>query len=78
MNYSGRVTGESFSGDFLKEALKRVSAEKPYRGPEYYEEGAWSYACRSEGSPEWFQGYESISYKGKQVYECFFHGSTVL
>ena len=78
MNYTGNVTGEAFSGDFLKEALKRVSPEKPYRGPEYYVEGSWTYRCRSEGTPEWFQGYECISFCGKQVYECFFHGSAIV
>ncbi|MDO5446051.1 MAG: DUF5680 domain-containing protein [Eubacteriales bacterium] len=77
MNYSGRVTGEPFSGDFLKEALKRVPEEKPYRGPEHYEEDPWSYCCRTDGTPEWFQGYESICYQEKQVYECFFFGTVV-
>lgn len=78
MNYAGRVTDESFSGDFLKEALKHVTADKPYRGPEYYEEGSWTYKCISEGTPEWFQGYENICLCGKQVYECFFHGSAIV
>lgn len=78
MNYAGKVTDESFSGDFLKEALKRVPSEKPYRGPEHYEEGPWSYRCRSEGTPEWFQGYESICFRGKLIYECFFHGSAII
>ena len=36
MNYIGRVTGENFSGDFLKEALLRVPEENPYRGPREY------------------------------------------
>ena len=31
MNYIGRVTGENFSGDFLKEALLRVPEENPYQ-----------------------------------------------
>lgn len=78
MNYTGQVTGESFSGDFLKEALKHVTSEKPYRGPEYYEEDSWTYRCTSEGTPEWFQGYENICFCGKQIYECYFHGSAII
>lgn len=77
MNYAGRVTGDTFSGDFLKEALKRVTPDKPYRGPDFYEEGSWTYSCYSEGTPEWFQGYENICYSGEQVYECYFHGSEI-
>ena len=34
MNYVGRVTGENFSGDFLKEALLNVPEDKPFRGPD--------------------------------------------
>ena len=33
MNYIGRVTGDDFSGDFLKEALLRVPQDMPFRGP---------------------------------------------
>ena len=63
MNYAGRVTGGNFSGDFLKEALLHVPEDKPFRGP--------------QGDFEWFQGKESIEYRGKQIYECFFHGGMI-
>lgn len=36
MNYVGRVTGNHFSGDFLKEALLHVPHDKPFRGPDNY------------------------------------------
>ena len=39
MNYVGRVTGQPFSGDFLKEALLHVPEDKPYRGPQEYLSG---------------------------------------
>ena len=32
MNYAGRVLGENFKGDFLKEALLKVPFDKPFRG----------------------------------------------
>ena len=39
MNYSGRVLGQQYSGDFLKEALRHASPGMPYRDPEYYQSG---------------------------------------
>lgn len=78
MNYAGRVTGQPFSGDFLKEALLRVPASMPFRGPERYTNGDFAYACRVEGDFEWFQGYETISYRGQVIYDCHFHGTVLL
>lgn len=77
MNYTGRVVGDGFSGDFLKEALKRVPKNAPFRGPESYAEGPYAYACRVEGDVEWFHGYEEITYQDTKVYECYFHGGIV-
>ena len=77
MNYIGRVTGSPFSGDFLKEALLHVPEEMPYRGPEKYVNGDYTYSCSVEGDFDWFQGKETISYCGKQIYECFYHGGLI-
>ncbi len=77
MNYAGRVTGDDFSGDFLKQALLRVKADMPFRGPEKYSEGEYTYNCEARGDFEWFQGYETISFNGKMIYECFFHGGII-
>lgn len=77
MNYSGRVTGENFSGDFLKDALSEVSADMPFRGSENYSDGDYNYCCNVNGDFEWFQGYETISFKGAIIYECFFHGGII-
>ena len=77
MNYVGRVTGSPFSGDFLKEALLHVPEEMPYRGPEKYVNGDYTYSCSVEGDFDWFQGKETISYCGKQIYECFYHGGLI-
>ena len=74
MNYAGRVTGAGFSGDFLKEALLRVPEDAPYRGPGEYSNGDYAYYSETDGSFEWFQGKEIIDYRGKTIYECFFHG----
>ena len=77
MNYVGRVTGSPFSGDFLKEALLHVPEEMPYRGPEKYVNGDYTYSCSVEGDFDWFQGKETISYCEKQIYECFYHGGLI-
>lgn len=77
MNYIGRVTGENFSGDFLKEALLNVPFAKPFRGPEHYEAGNYTYKCSVNGNFEWFQGKEIIRFCGKEIYECYFHGGLI-
>ena len=72
MNYMGRVLDDSFSGNFLKEALRKAD-----RRPEYYEAGEYTYRCKVTGDFTWFQGYEEI-YRGEiKVYECTFHGGTL-
>ncbi len=73
MNYCGRVLADSFSGDFLKEALRHADLEHPYRGPAEYDK----YVSSAGGNPEWFQGYEEIYFKEELCYECFYHGGII-
>lgn len=77
MNYAGRVMGAGFSGDFLKEALLHVPEDMPFRGPKQYVSEDYIYTCDIDGDFEWFQGKETISYKGVVVYECCFHGGLI-
>ena len=77
MNYAGQVTGEDFSGDFLKEALLHVPEGEPFRGPREYTCGDYAYHCEINGGFDWFQGRETIDCRGKQIYECFFHGGLI-
>lgn len=74
MNYMGRVLNDRFSGDFLKEALRNADKSMPYRGPEIYQSGEYTYRCSVTGDFTWFQGYEEIYLNDKKVYECVFHG----
>ncbi len=74
MNYMGRVLKENFSGNFLKEALRKADYKMPYRGPEYYQAGEYTYKCKVSGDINWFQGYEEIYWMDELVYECYFHG----
>lgn len=80
MNYVGRVTGDNFSGDFLKQALLAVPEDKPFRGPEVFEDESYPgyvFRCGSEGDTEWFRGYETIELDGNVIYECYFHGGAI-
>ncbi|MCR5652013.1 MAG: DUF5680 domain-containing protein [Lachnospiraceae bacterium] len=60
MNYMGRVLADGFSGNFLKEALRAADEKMPYRGPELYQSGEYTYRCKVTGDFTWFQGYEEI------------------
>ncbi|MDC7125464.1 MAG: DUF5680 domain-containing protein [Spirochaetales bacterium] len=77
MNYSGRVLDNNFSGDFLKECLLKVCHEKPFRGPEIYQNGYFTYHCNVKGSFDWFTGEEEIFFQAVKVYECVFHGGAI-
>lgn len=74
MNYCGRVISDPFSGDFLKEALRAVTSDYPYRGPLFYQSGEYTYTTKVSGDLHWFQGFEEIYHKDTKVYECFYHG----
>ena len=77
MNYLGRVLDQQFNGDFLKEALRKADKKMPYRGPEYYQSGEYTYKCSVTGEFSWFQGYEEIYCNNVKVYECYFHGGII-
>jgi len=77
MNYVGRVIGDGFSGDFLKEALSHVPEENPYRGPSEYSSENFTYKCKVDGDFNWFTGYEEIFLSGNKIYELYFHGGAV-
>lgn len=77
MNYAGRVLHDSFSGNFLKEALRAATHEMPFRGPELYQAGEYAYKCKVNGDFSWFQGCEEIYCRSERVYECYFHGGLI-
>lgn len=77
MNYSGRTLEDSFSGDFLKEALLLRPVEKPFRGPDIYRNASYTYHSTIDGDFTWFQGREEIFFGELKVYECVFHGGIV-
>lgn len=77
MNYMGRKLDTNFDYNFLKEALQHVSSERPFRGPRIYQNSDYIYKSGEKGDFNWFQGYETIEYKGQLVYECYYHGGSL-
>ncbi|WP_151737585.1 DUF5680 domain-containing protein [Paenibacillus tengchongensis] len=77
MNYIGRVLDEGFSSDFLKEALRHVPADMPFRGPAVFRRERYTYKCTVNGDFAWFSGREEIWSGEVRVYECVFHGGEI-
>ena len=44
----------------------------PFRGPENYQSGQYTYKWNVVGDFTWFQGYEEIFCNNVKVYELFF------
>jgi hypothetical protein len=77
MNYYGRIFENNNSKEtynFLKKAMRKVTKERPFRGPSELIEENWKYFDKSEGTIENFNGKEEIYFKGKKVYELIYHG----
>jgi len=80
MNYYGTMTvPETPTGfnTFLKEALRHVPVEAPYRGPHQFQEGKFIYNCRWKGSLTFFEGEEIIFREKKPIYRLYFHGGSI-
>ncbi|MBQ6820221.1 MAG: XRE family transcriptional regulator [Clostridium sp.] len=77
LNYKGELlVNDAPSGfiRFLKAALYNVSENNPFRGPESYSDGEFTYKCSWEGDINSFTGVEYILYSGKEIYKLNFHG----
>lgn len=81
MNYYGRVLKEEIDSAlvyvFLKEALKTVNSEMPYRGNSEFCSDNFTYINKVKGSLENFSGKEGIYYEDKLVYELAYHGGLI-
>lgn len=81
MNYYGSMTiphiPEGFS-HFLKSALLRVPAEAPFRGPAFFQEGAFAYTCSWMGALDLFDGRETIYLEKQPIYALSFHGGLII
>ena len=82
MNYCGEIVSEIISAkqiyQFLKEALKKVTEDKPFRGPDNFEKNGFKYVNKVEGTIEKFEGREMIFYREKLVYKLNYHGGIIM
>jgi hypothetical protein len=63
--------------DFLREALRRVGVERPYRGPHTYQQGAYAFSDSGEGHIGNFWGVETVTLDQKTVYRLRYHGGYI-
>ena len=81
MNYFGITnTAIRFPKDFpefLKEALRNVPKEHPYRGPKYYESGDFKYTNDISGTLANFHGVEKILFKNFEIYKLYYYGGYI-
>lgn len=81
MNYYGRVISdivpEKEIYQFLKESLKQIKKDKPFRGPDKFKQGDFEYINKSKGDLGNFKGTEKILYKGQKVHIVTYHGGII-
>jgi hypothetical protein len=80
MLYYGKVeegTSQEKVYKFLKEALSRQTENKPYRGPDVYEQGGYCYETHVFGKLESFSGDEQIFLNDEQIYSADYMGGLV-
>lgn len=63
--------------DFLREALRHVGTERPFRGPHTYQNGEYAYSDVGDGSLETFWGTETITLHQRPVYQLHYHGGFI-
>jgi hypothetical protein len=81
MNYYGKTTTKDVPPkniyEFLKKAMSQVTLDKPYRGPDTFNDGDFQYMDKSRGDTNEFHGKEMIHYRGHEVYWLKYHGGLV-
>ncbi|MBI5960837.1 MAG: hypothetical protein HY866_19015 [Chloroflexi bacterium] len=79
MCYNGGMIDPAASlGGFLKEAMRHVSADRPYRGPAQYVSGDYRYTDESHGSLDWYWGHEVITFQARPIYELRYSGGLIV
>lgn len=85
MVYSGGIIQRNLSNDqvgriyqFLRNALKLVSLDEPFRGPEIYEEENLVYVNKVQGDINNFSGFETIYYETNRIYDLRYSGGFII
>lgn len=63
--------------EILRNALKQMPEEYPFRGPKEYKEGDFTYANLWNGDVENFSGEEKVTQDGKLLYKANYMGGLV-
>ena len=81
MNYRGGIITRTDLNkriySFLQESLRRVPANKPFRGPASFKHGNFKYLNQSSGDIQRFAGKEHILHRNKKVYKLDYHGGII-
>ena len=81
MNYYGRITSELVPAEqvyqFLREAMRQVKEDRPFRGPNNFKEDDFEYIDESKGTIDSFVGAERILYRRGEIYRLNYHGGFV-
>jgi hypothetical protein len=81
MNYYGKVTSDKVTAKqvygFLKAAMRKITEERPFRGPKNFNDGDFEYVDESNGTIDCFTGIERIFYQGEEVYRLDYHGGSI-
>ncbi len=68
---SGAVYG------FLREAMTRLTEDKPFRGPPRFKKEDFEYINKVSGQVHKFKGTEIIKFKKKEIYRLEYHGGAL-
>jgi hypothetical protein len=82
MNYYGQIVSDQVLAKdiyrFLQTALRLIEIEKPFRGPDYFQEGDWEYQNTTPGAVDKFEGLEVIYFQKEKVYELKYQGGLII
>ena len=81
MNYFGKVLPNCSDPmkvyTFLRDAMRLVTPEYPFRGPDLFEKDGFRYENQQHGTLDSFYGMERIFENGEEVYVLHYHGGTI-
>jgi hypothetical protein len=57
--------------------MQQITSDRPFRGPNEYNEGDFLYQDQSNGNVDQFSGEEKIFFRDRLVYFLKYHGGKV-